>query len=141
MENRLLIDMGVNKEYIFTSHGITVSAIAKYEEEYSNPELERFIFSYKITIVNNTDLPVQLISRKWEIYDGQGHIRNVEGVGVVGLQPILESNQDFTYDSWCPLSTPLGKMKGFFFMNRLVDNQSLEVKIPEFTLICPFLQN
>jgi len=141
LENRLLIDMGVNKEYIFTSHGITVSAIAKYEEEYSNPELERFIFSYKITITNKSDFPVQLISRKWEIYDGQGHIRNVEGVGVVGLQPILEPNQEFTYDSWCPLNTPLGKMKGFYFMTRLIDQQSLEVKIPEFTLVCPYLQN
>lgn len=133
--------MGLNKEHLFTSHGITISAFAKYEEEYSNPELERYIFSYKINITNNSDFPVQLLSRKWEIFDAHGHIRLVEGAGVVGQQPIIEPNEDFAYSSWCPLITPLGKMKGFYQMNRLVDNEMLEVKIPEFTLVCPFIQN
>lgn len=133
--------MSINKEYVYTSHGITVSAVTKYEAEYSNPELERFIFSYHISISNNGSFPVQLMSRRWEIIDAEGNKRLVEGDGVVGLQPTIEQGESFNYSSWCPLATTIGKMSGYFHMIRLIDNEKLEVKIPDFTLVTPFLQN
>jgi ApaG protein len=99
------------------------------------------MFSYKINIENLSDYTVQLISRHWYIFDSNGTHREVEGEGVIGVQPVIEPHENYEYVSGCNLKTEIGKMSGTYTFKRLVDNQLFEVTIPEFELLCPFKLN
>ncbi len=121
--------------------GVKVTVETSYQPEYSNPANSHFMFSYKINIENLSDYTVQLISRHWYIFDSNGTHREVEGEGVIGVQPVLEPNETHEYVSGCNLKTEMGKMSGTYTFKRLVDNQAFEVTIPEFELLCPFKLN
>ena len=124
-----------------TTQGIEVTVLPQYHEEMSKPSLNKYVHSYKIRITNKSGLEVQLISRHWIITDSNSKIRNVEGQGVIGQQPILSPDDSHHYKSWCPLSTPEGKMSGTFTMIRTIDNSAFLVEIPEFRLIANFKNN
>ncbi|MEY3678040.1 MAG: hypothetical protein RI924_181 [Bacteroidota bacterium] len=121
--------------------GVKVSVETMYQSEYSNPAQEHYMFAYKITIENLGDYTVQLMRRHWQIFDSNGSIREVEGEGVVGEQPVIEPGERHEYVSGCNLKTDMGSMKGTYLMRRLMDNQEVAVKIPEFHLITPYRLN
>ncbi|MBD3748373.1 MAG: Co2+/Mg2+ efflux protein ApaG [Sphingobacteriales bacterium] len=123
------------------TEGVKVSVETTYQPEYSNPANEHFMFAYKIQIENLSDYSVQLLRRHWIIFDSNGSKREVEGEGVVGLQPIIQPGQHHEYVSGCNLKTDIGNMQGTYQMKRLVDNELIEVKIPQFALIAPFKLN
>ena len=124
-----------------TTNGITVSVQTQYLPEHSNQRAEKFIFGYHITIENGSPHTVQLLRRHWIIQDSDGQIREVEGDGVVGQQPVLEPGDSHAYSSYCPLRTEIGKMSGTYLMIRQ-DNESLfEVAIPEFRMAAPLKLN
>lgn len=123
------------------TEGVKVSVETLYQPEYSNPVNEHFMFAYKVTIENMTDYAVQLMRRRWNIFDSNGTHRNVEGEGVVGLQPVIEPGNQHEYVSGCNLKTEIGTMKGEYEMLRLLDNREFEVKIPEFQLVTPYKLN
>ncbi|MEJ2006343.1 MAG: ApaG domain [Cyclobacteriaceae bacterium] len=60
---------------------------------------------------------------------------------MVGQQPVLEPGQKHEYVSGCNLKSGLGKMKGAYLMERIVDGKHFEVTIPEFSLVVPFKLN
>ena len=126
---------------ILTTTGITITVETQYLPEHSNPRAGKFIFGYQITIENGSDFVVQLLRRHWFIYDGGGDIREVEGEGVVGQQPILKTGDVHQYASYCDLSTDLGKMSGSFLMTRLDDNSFFDVPVPEFKMCMPARMN
>ena len=74
----------------------------------------RWAFSYTITIENTGDVLSQLIGRHWEITDARGHVQVVDGLAVVGHQPVLAPGQSFQYSSWAQIGTPQGTMRGRF---------------------------
>lgn len=123
------------------TEGIKVSVKATYQAEFSSPHQHHFVFTYKVSIENNSKSTIQLISRKWEIYDAGELLKIVEGEGVIGNQPILEPGQVHNYVSGCNLKSGLGKMKGHYYMEKLVDGKKIEVQIPEFQLIAPIFDN
>ena len=123
------------------THGIKVTVLPQYHEEMSKPSLNKFVHSYQVRITNNSGIDVQLMSRHWVITDANSKVRNVKGEGVIGQQPFLEPEQSHHYKSWCPMSTPVGKMSGSFTMVRMADNSVFEVEIPEFRLIADFKNN
>jgi ApaG protein len=98
-----------------TTEGVRVQVEARYSAEHSQPG-ERWFFLYTITVANEGDEPVQLVSRHWVITDGTGNVEEVRGLGVVGEQPLLEPGAAFEYTSGCPLATPFGSMKGTYQM-------------------------
>ena len=79
---------------------ITVTVKPIYLEEHSAPENDFYIWSYEITIVNNSEDIIQLLNRHWEITDQDGHIEEVEGPGVIGLQPLIKPQRSFKV--YCP---------------------------------------
>jgi ApaG protein len=121
--------------------GVRISVQTEYQQEYSNPVQGHYVFTYQITIENLGDKTIQLLSRHWEIIDLTHSRREVEGEGVVGKQPILEPGQKHEYVSGCNLKSGLGKMYGYYMMERLVDGKVFKVKIPEFQMIVPFKLN
>jgi len=89
---------------------------SKYIAEQSQPDKNRYIFAYIITIKNLSNQPVQLMERRWLITDSNGKQISVEGEGVVGQQPVIAANDEYTYTSATALETPLGVMQGLYVM-------------------------
>ncbi len=123
------------------TQGIKISVETQFQREHSVAEHRHFLFSYQITIENNSDYTVQLIARHWDIYDSSSEHSEVDGEGVVGEQPVLEPGEIFEYESACSLTTDIGKMSGRYLMERKVDKALFYVAIPEFELIVPLRLN
>ena len=123
------------------TQGIKVSVEPFYLPKESFPVQQRYVHAYRITIENRSTHTVQLLRRHWYIHESNGILREVEGDGVVGLQPILEPNEKHQYTSWCPMMTDIGKMYGTFQMQNLVTSDFFDVVVPEFKLIAPFKDN
>ena len=94
---------------------VHISVITAYIAEQSVPDQDRYVFSYTISITNNFDEPVKLLRRHWVITDANNKIQEVHGDGVVGVQPLLQPGQSFTYTSGAILETPVGCMQGSYF--------------------------
>ena len=75
--------------YKAITRDIEVTVEPFYLEEQSNPEENRYVWGYRITIANESEITVQLRARYWKITDGNGHMEEVRGPGVIGEQPIL----------------------------------------------------
>jgi len=123
------------------TQGVKVSVETEYQPSYSSPSQHHYVFTYRITIENQSDNTIQLLKRHWYIHDAALLPREVEGEGVVGQQPVLEPSQYHQYVSGCNLKSGLGKMNGTFLMERMVDGRKFEVTIPEFTMVAPFKLN
>jgi len=123
------------------SEGVEVSVETFYQPDYSNPLQSEFMFAYRITIENHNSFPVKLHRRHWNIFDSNGSYREVEGEGVVGVQPVLQPGERYQYVSGCNLRTEMGKMRGNYQMENLHNRKLLEVNIPEFEMIVPFKVN
>lgn len=123
------------------TEGISVSIEVTYQAEFSNPNQHHFVFTYKVTIENRSSSTFQLMRRKWEIFDAAENPKSVEGLGVVGQQPILEPGESHSYVSGCNLKSGLGKMKGVYYMEKLSDGRIIEVVVPEFQMIATIFQN
>ena len=121
--------------------GVSVSVFTEYQQEYSSPLRAHYVFTYRILIENHSEHTVKLLRRHWFIYDANALMREVEGEGVVGQQPTLEPGASHEYVSGCNLKTEMGKMKGTYLMERVVDGKQFTVVIPEFMLIAPFKLN
>ena len=118
------------------TRGILVSVEPSYLEGDSDPERNRYVWAYRVVVRNGGETGVQLLSRRWSITDGLGQCREVEGRGVVGVQPTLRPGESFEYTSGCPLATPSGFMVGTY---RMVseDGELFDVAIPAFSLDLP----
>ena len=123
------------------TQGIKVTVETEYQPSYSSPSQYHYVFTYRITIENQSDHTIQLLRRHWQIFDAGLVKREVEGEGVVGQQPVLEPGQSHQYVSGCNLKSGIGKMKGVFTMEKLVDGKIIKVTIPEFTMVAPFKLN
>lgn len=118
------------------SHSIHVAVTTKHLKMQSQPHKNRFVYEYTITISNQGSQIAQLISRYWHIEDANGKVQEVEGPGVVGMQPFLQPGSSYTYSSGAIIETETGIMQGNYFM-QLEDGQDIKVPIPAFALVPP----
>lgn len=119
---------------------IDISVATEYLEYQSMPNMNKYAFSYKVTIKNLGKIPVKLISRHWIITDANENIEEVKGLGVIGEQPRLKTNEFFTYTSGTIISTPIGTMQGTYQM--IADNgYQFDAEIPLFSLKVPKILN
>ncbi len=118
------------------TRGIRILAKSQFHPEKSSKEEKYFFFSYEITIINESQETVQLISRHWHIHDADENAEEVTGPGVVGQQPILRPGMQFSYTSFCPLKTEVGSMNGTYQM--ITENgERFDAIIAPFTLARP----
>lgn len=87
----------------------------QYLPEQSDAHQGVYAYAYTVTVVNEGDVPAQLVARRWLISDAAGRVEEVRGLGVVGKQPLLRPGESFEYSSWTRLATPRGRMEGTFF--------------------------
>ena len=123
--------MAISKTY-----QITVTASPQYVPDQSDPDAERYVFAYTITLENTGTVAAQLISRHWLITDGNSSVQEVRGLGVIGEQPLLRPGEKYEYTSGCQLDTPVGVMRGTYQM-MAEDGTAFEAEIPAFTLSIP----
>jgi len=123
------------------SEGVEVSVETFYQQDYSNPMQSEYMFAYRISIENHNAFPVKLHRRHWHIFDSNGSYRDVEGEGVVGVQPVLAPGEKYQYVSGCNLKTEMGRMHGTYQMENLNSKQLFDVNIPAFEMFVPFKNN
>ena len=117
---------------------IRIHVATDYIDDQSEPDADRYVFAYTITISNNGEVPATLMSRHWIITDANGKVQEVNGDGVVGEQPYLQPGERFRYSSGAVLETPVGAMQGMYRM--VTDTgSSFDAPIEPFTLAVPGL--
>lgn len=123
------------------SGGVKISVESFYQPEFSNPVNSEFMFAYRIIIENNNNFPVKLLSRHWHIFDSNGVLKEVEGEGVVGVQPELPPGDTYQYMSGCNLRSEIGRMHGSYLMENTQTHRTFNVAIPAFELEAPLKLN
>lgn len=113
---------------------VIVSVQTAYLNAQSNPSLDHYMFAYRIRITNESTQVVQLLRRQWFITDAYGRKRKVEGDGVIGQQPVLAPGQSHEYISGCDFKSPIGQMRGYYYMIREGETKEFRVRIPTFTM-------
>ena len=73
------------------NNNININVESNFIKERSSSAVPIYLFSYNIEIYNERTEKVQLLSRYWHITDGNGHIDEIRGPGVVGLKPFILS--------------------------------------------------
>jgi ApaG protein len=127
--------------YNLLSSGINISVVPKFMPVESNPSIGKYIFSYEVRIKNTRKNTVKLLNRHWFIYESILIQREVQGEGVVGVQPEIIPGDTFLYTSWCPINCQVGKMNGTYEFEDLVTHEKFFVDIPEFILVADFVLN
>lgn len=119
---------------------IIVAVKTAYIPDHSNELEKRYVFSYTITITNNSEESIKLLTRYWLITDANEDTSTVAGEGVIGKQPIIKANKSFQYTSGCVLKTPVGTMQGHY---QVINdkNINIQVEIPVFRLALPNILN
>ena len=121
--------------------GIKISISSNFEGKHFQKSQLFYLFSYSITIENQSLDTVQLTSRHWNIFDSLSEIEIVEGEGVIGEKPILKPSEIHTYTSNCLLRSTAGSMNGFYSMNNFSTSKKFIVQIPTFQLTVPSTLN
>lgn len=117
-----------------STRGIRVTARPRLMPEHTDSEAGQYVFGYRILIENLSQRTVMLVARHWEIIDTDGNREVVDGLGVVGQQPVLEPGEQHEYASFCPLGSDFGTMEGHF---RMVDDlgETFDVEVGRFYLV------
>jgi len=117
-------------------YNIQVDVQTQYIPEQSDPQQDRYVFSYTITIRNEGGVAAKLLTRHWIITNADGKTQEVRGEGVVGEQPHLKPGDGFRYTSGTVLETPVGSMQGSYQMVA-DDGVKFEAEIAPFSLSMP----
>jgi len=115
---------------------VHVAVQVRYLPDQSDEADNRYVFAYTITVTNQGEHPVQLLSRHWIITDANRHVQEVKGKGVVGEQPVIKPGQGFEYTSGTVLATQVGTMSGSYRM-QVVEGGEFDVAVPQFVLSVP----
>ncbi len=119
---------------------IKVSVTTDYDNHNSYPSENRYVFRYNIEIENLSNVAVRLLSRKWMIYDLGFGFTEVEGAGVIGLTPVIESGEKFNYFSNVIVKSGVGNMEGSYLFEN-ANHETFDVTIPKFNLVSEVLSN
>jgi len=120
----------------FSQYRIHVTVQVRFLADQSDEADNRHVFAYTITLANQGEHAVQLLSRHWIITDANNHVQEVKGKGVVGEQPVIKPGQSFEYSSGTVLATQVGTMSGSYRM-QVVDGGEFSVPVPQFVLSVP----
>lgn len=115
---------------------VHVAVQVRYLADQSDEADNRYVFAYTITLTNEGEHPVQLLSRHWIITDANSHVQEVKGKGVVGEQPVIDPGKGFEYTSGTVLATQVGTMSGSYRM-KVMEGGEFDVAVPQFVLSVP----
>lgn len=131
----------ITKSPSLVTNGVKVSVQSMFMPEQSSVKQKTYCYAYRISIVNETDHPVQLLRRHWRILNGHAEERIVAGDGVIGKQPVLWPGEEHAYVSGAVISTGIGTMSGHYEMVEADSGNEFQVTIPTFLLVAPHILN
>ncbi|MEZ9141191.1 MULTISPECIES: Co2+/Mg2+ efflux protein ApaG [unclassified Shewanella] len=115
---------------------VKIKVETNYLEEQSSAEDEKYLFSYTITIINLSEIPITLKDRHWIITNANGDTSEVKGPGVVGETPTIAPDTAYQYSSGTVMETPVGFMEGSYGMVT-EQGEPFKASIPTFRLAIP----
>lgn len=118
------------------TEGILVRVRPGFSLAQSDPDEGRFVFEYRVHLENEGSEAGRLLYRHWQIHDATGEDSEVDGEGVIGVQPHLGPGDVHSYQSFCVLGSPSGYMQGHYTFQR-ADGRRFKVRIPRFHLEAP----
>ncbi len=116
---------------------IEVSVTPEFRDAEPSDSESRYVFSYTVTVHNQSPHSVQLMARYWKITQGSGDSQEVRGKGVVGQQPLIGPGQRFRYTSRAILQTPVGVMEGAYTLLNTYTQRAFDVPVSPFRLAVP----
>ena len=122
--------------YETITRGIRIAVEPDYQEDQSEPEEGRYVWSYTVRIANESGETVRLRTRTWRIVDAAGRARTIRGSGVGGEEPLILPGETFVYTSGAPLASPSGLMLGSYGMET-ASGEAFEADVPAFSLDSP----
>jgi ApaG protein len=123
--------------YETITRNIRVTVRPQFLESQSQPDNDKFVWAYTVSLANLGPETVTLLTRHWVITDSRGQKHEVRGDGVVGETPTLKPGESFQYTSGCPLATPSGMMVGTYGMTTK-HAEMFDIEIPAFSLDSPY---
>lgn len=123
--------------YYARTGDIVIKVRPEFLDDQSDPEENHYVWAYHVRIENNSTVAVQLQRRHWRITNAFGGEKQVDGDGVVGLEPVIPASGIFEYNSGAQLPTPSGFMQGHYDMED-EDGNEFETTIPAFSLDSPY---
>jgi ApaG protein len=126
-------------EYTLVTNSVKVTVLPIYIEEQSIPYESCYVWMYSVKIKNQGHSTIQLLNRHWQIIDYKGKINEIDGIGVVGEQPVIKPGEIFKYTSGAYLNVPSGIMNGKYEFLNEQSEKIFEVIIPSFSLDSPYI--
>ncbi|MBA4150194.1 MAG: ApaG domain [Verrucomicrobia bacterium] len=114
---------------------VTVDRVV-YQPNIATPPDRPHCFVYFISIHNETEGPVKIVGRKWVVTNSRGEITAVEGDGVVGEHPTIESGDTFSYNSFHLLDTDTAVAEGSY-LGVDAEGRRVVTRIPAFKMTVP----
>ena len=103
-----------------------------YQPADETPPDRPYCFVYFITIHNDMDVPVTIKGRKWVVTNRRGEIQAL-GTGLVGQFPTIASGEQFTYNSFHLVDTPVAVAEGSYLGLDALGHRVL-ARIPPFRM-------
>jgi ApaG protein len=125
------------KPYVAITNDIEVSVWPEFVDNKISQIGELFIWAYHVRIKNKSTESIKLLSRYWRIVDECGNVQEIEGEGVVGEKPLILPSGAYQYSSGVHLKYPSGIMSGKYRMEKILNKETFEIKIPNFSLDIP----
>ena len=107
----------------------------KFMPQLQASEDRPFPFVYFITIYNDSEETVTIKGRKWVVRDARGETLVVEGDGVVGKFPRLETGEHFSYNSYHTIGADSVAEGAFIGVTE--EGVPVLVRIPPFEMKAP----
>lgn len=104
-------------------------------EPVQTPPGKPHVFTYHLTIHNQSDRTITILARKWVLHRKDGQIEVIEGDKVVGKTPQLAPGQSFSYASFHLAGT--GALVSGAFHGVDATGALVAVPIPSFELTIP----
>lgn len=123
------------------TNSVQITVSTEYDVKNSFPSENRFVFRYHITIENQRKESIQILKRKWLIYDVGFGFTEVVGDGVIGLTPEIKPGESFSYFSNVILRSGVGNMSGSYLVFNMLTDRNFEIDIPKFNLMAEVLSN
>lgn len=114
---------------------VTVDRVV-YQPNIATPPDRPHCFVYFISIHNKTEGPVKIVGRKWVVTNTRGEVTAVEGDGVVGEHPTIESGDSFSYNSFHLLDTKTAVAEGSY-LGVDAEGRKVVTRIPAFKMTVP----
>ena len=121
-------------QYCAKTNEIEVYVRPFFANDLSEPAFHKYVYVYKVKIINKCEGTIKLLSRKWHIVEEDGTHNVITGQGVVGQQPVLKTDEEFEYASQAILYSKSGMMYGEYNCIYLENDETISVKIPAFSL-------